>query len=122
MEQSYSVGTTNRYAMLFDEEDDPGDVISPASNKQEKEGTTKPVKGGKELSKQTKQAKNTVKGKENKEKTAQKQNKVVVLESVNKSKCEPRLDSMFSWCVTVSITLPSSLVLNFNDHLKLRPF
>lgn len=82
MEQSYSVGTTNRYALLGDEEDDPGDVIAPVSNKQEKElGPTK-LKSSKEVSKQSK----NVKGKENKEKTSQKQNKVVVLENVNKSK------------------------------------
>ena len=85
MEQLYSVGTTNRYAMLVDDEDDPGDVITPTSNKQEKDVTlTKTTgKGGKDTSKQTK---NGVKGgKETKEKTAQKQNKVI-LENVNKSK------------------------------------
>ncbi len=85
MEQSYSVGTTNRYAMFIDEEDDPGDVVNPTSNKQEKEETlTKPVKGGKDISKQAKQTKNAIKGKENKEKAVQKQNKVI-LENVNKS-------------------------------------
>lgn len=86
MEQSYSVGTTNRYAMLVDEEDDPGDIISPTSNKQEREESlSKPVKGGKDISKQNKQAKNALKGKENKEKSVQKQNKVVILDNVNKS-------------------------------------
>lgn len=83
MEQSYSVGTTNRYALFIDEEDDPGDVIAPVTSKQEKEvNPTKVVKGSKDISKQTKNAK----GKENKEKIVQKQNKVVVLENVNKSK------------------------------------
>jgi hypothetical protein len=84
MEQSYSVGTTNRYALFIDEEDDPGDVIAPVSSKPEKElgpGTTK-LKTSKDVSKQAK----IMKGKENKEKAAQKQNKVVVLENVNKSK------------------------------------
>lgn len=80
MEQAYSVGTTNRYALFIDDEDDPGDVFTPVSNKQEKEiGLT--GKGGKDTPKQSK----NVKGKENKEKSTQKQNKVVVLENVNKS-------------------------------------
>ena len=80
MEQAYSVGTTNRYALFIDEEDDPGDVITPVSNKQEKEiGLT--GKSGKDTSKLSK----NVKGKENKEKSTPKQNKVVVLENVNKS-------------------------------------
>lgn len=84
MEQAYSVGTTNRYAMFIDEEDDPGDVINPASNKQEKEVTvTKPVKGGKDTSKQTK---NAIKGKENKEKAVQKKNEVILDNVNNKSK------------------------------------
>ena len=85
MEQSYSVGTTNRYAMFIGEEDDPGDVIIPVSNKSKKETAvvTRTTKVTKELSKQTK----NVKGKENKEKTTLKQNKVVVLENVNKSEC-----------------------------------
>lgn len=62
----------------MDEEDNPGDVISPP----EKETPlTKPSKVSKETTKQTK----NVKGKENKDKVAQKQNKVV-LENVNKSK------------------------------------
>lgn len=82
MEQSYSVGTTNRYAMFIDDEDDPGDVVSPVSNKQEDTFLIKPVKGGKDNSKQSKNSK----GKENKEKVTQKQNKVVILENVNKSK------------------------------------
>lgn len=82
MEQSYSVGTTNRYALLGDGEDDPVDIIAPVSSKQGKElGPTK-LKSTKEVSKQTK----SIKGKENKEKAVPKQNKVVVLENVNKSK------------------------------------
>lgn len=79
MEQAYSVGTSNRYAVFMDEEDDPGDVISPP----EKDvSLTKTSKSGKDVPKQSKNAK----GKENKDKTTQKQNKVVVLENVNK--CE----------------------------------
>lgn len=80
MEQSYSVGTTNRYALFIDEEDDPGDIISPASsNKTDKEvGNTK-LKTGKDVSKQAK----NMKAKENKEKAAQKQSKV--MDNANKS-------------------------------------
>lgn len=83
MEQSYSVGTTNRYALFIDEEDDPGDVIAPVSSKPDKDITlAKPVKGTKDSLKSSKNAK----GKENKDKVAPKQNKVVVLENVNKSR------------------------------------
>ncbi len=79
MEQAYSVGTTNRYALFIDEEDDPGDVIIPKS---EPDPVTKVNKGNKDNSKLTKNAN----GKENKEKNnAQKQNKVV-LENANRSK------------------------------------
>ena len=80
MEQSYSVGTTNRYALFIDEEDDPGDIISPAG-KPDKDVVTTKLKTTKDVSKQTK----NMKVKENKEKTAQKQSKVVVLDNANKS-------------------------------------
>lgn len=73
----YSVGTSNRYAAFMDDEDDPGDIISPP----EKETPTTKTSKVKETGKQIKSSK----GKENKDKAAQKQNKVVVLENVNKS-------------------------------------
>ncbi len=77
MEQLYSIGTTNRYAMLIDDDEDPGDVIvtsgkEPTVTKSNKSDTTK------ETSKTSKVAK----GKENKDKS-QKQNKAV--DNANKS-------------------------------------
>lgn len=80
MEQLYSIGTTNRYAMFIGDEDDPGDVIIPSKSDKEISTSTKPAKIGKDTSKQSK----NVKGKDNKEKVAEK-NKVVVLENTNKS-------------------------------------
>ena len=69
MEQIYSVGTTNRYALFLGEEDDPGDVILSESVKPEKDATTKGPKG-KENNKQLTKAS---KAKENKEKLAKEQ-------------------------------------------------
>ena len=69
MEQEYSVGTTNRYAIFLDEEDDPGDVVVPSSAKPEKDasGKNSKEKGG------SKQQGKGTKGKENKERIAKEQ-------------------------------------------------
>ena len=76
MEQLYSIGTTNRYAMLGDDEDDPGEVIMSPGKEPTSAKTTKsePVKENTKISK-------VPKGKENRDKS-QKQNKVV--DNVNK--------------------------------------
>lgn len=82
MEQLYSIGTTNRYAIFIDEEDDPGDVILPVSaDKTIVAKTTKP--DSRENSKTTKLAKGKD-GKENKDKPSSKQNKTT--DNINKSK------------------------------------
>jgi len=71
MEQLYSIGTTNRYAMLGDDEDDPGEVILPPGKEPTNAKTAKsePVKENTKTSK-------PAKGKENRDKSL-KQNKVV---------------------------------------------
>lgn len=84
MEQSYSVGTTNRYAMLIDDDDDPGDVILPLTSKSDKNSTTSNAKSSSKVSKEIPKQGKVTKAKENKEKAAQRQNKAVVLENVNK--------------------------------------
>lgn len=83
MESLYSVGTTNRYALFIDEDDDPGDITVPVTNRldksdKEKKKAEKPTVKGK--------------GKENKEKGQKVQlqaGKKVPVESSNKRK--------FSW-------------------------
>ena len=51
MESLYSVGTTNRYALFIDEDDDPGDITVPVTNrldksdKEKKKAEKPPVKG-----------------------------------------------------------------------------
>ena len=84
MEQEYSVGTTNRYAMFLGEEDDPGDVIVTPSAKPEKDASAKSSKekGG------TKQQGKGTKGKENKERIAkEQQSKKAAIENAAKGKC-----------------------------------
>lgn len=81
MEQEYSVGTTNRYAMFLDEEDDPGDVVVPSSAKPEKDASGK---GTKEKGGSKPQGKGT-KGKENKERIAkEQQSKKAAIENAGK--------------------------------------
>ena len=80
MEQLYSIGTTNRYAMFIDDEDDPGDVIVPPS-KEPPHPVTKTTKS--DSAKENTKSSKVAKGKENKEKP-QKQNKVS--DNANKSK------------------------------------
>ena len=84
MESLYSVGTTNRYALFIDEDDDPGDITVPVTNrldksdKEKKKAEKPPVKG---------------KGKENKEKAQKAQlqaGKKVAVESSNKRKFSGR--------------------------------
>ena len=83
MEQEYSVGTTNRYAMFLDEEDDPGDVVLTSSAKPEKDASGK---GTKEKGGSKQQGKGT-KGKENKERIAkEQQSKKAAIESAAKGK------------------------------------
>ena len=88
MEQLYSIGTTNRYAMFIDEEDDPGDVILPVSAKTAKETTVTKINKSdtRENSKTNKLAKGKD-GKENKDKPSTKQSKTT--ENINKSKPSP---------------------------------
>ena len=78
MESIYSVGTTNRYALFIDDEDDPGDITVPVTNRldkseKEKKKAEKPLPKGK--------------GKENKDKgqkAQQQTGKKVAVESSNK--------------------------------------
>ena len=81
MEQEYSVGTTNRYAIFLGEEDDPGDVIVTSSAKPEKDASGK---GAKEKGGSKQQGKGT-KGKENKERIAkEQQSKKAAIENAGK--------------------------------------
>ena len=84
MEQEYSVGTTNRYALFLDEEDDPGDVVVSSTVKPEKDASGK---GTKEKGGSKQQSKGT-KGKENKERIAkEQQSKKAAIENAAKGKC-----------------------------------
>lgn len=88
MEQEYSVGTTNRYALFLGEEDDPGDVVIPSSVKPEKDvsGKNSKEKGG------SKQQGKGTKGKENKERIAkEQQSKKAAIENAAKGQCASML-------------------------------
>lgn len=81
MESIYSVGTTNRYALFIGDEDDPGDITVPVTNRLDK--------SEKEKKKAEKQAPKG-KGKENKDKgqkAQQQAGKKVTVESSNKREC-----------------------------------
>lgn len=75
MEQVYSVGVTNRYALFLDDEDDPGDVVLAPS--------VKPDRSDKDKKKPLEKAPKG-KGKENKDKIQQASKKAAV-ESSGKS-------------------------------------
>jgi hypothetical protein len=97
MEQEYSVGTTNRYAMFLDEEDDPGDVVVSSSAKPEKDASSK---GTKEKGGSKPQGKGT-KGKENKERIAkEQQSKKAAIENAAKGKCDTTTRGRVVGCST----------------------